>query len=178
MNLNIQQPDEPITYQSMFSDSKYDNTLIKKHLTEELFEKLLDVQNECSIIDCIAKADALQTNSMFGVIALNGNCYTTFGDLFEPMVKEIHCIDDFTKYPDCDWGDFGVFEKFLNEEIVSIEISCSRSLAKMPFIPGINEQNLEIILTQVSMAFRIPFNQYLLKVWHYSGSKCDSNDSG
>lgn len=137
------------SYQSIFSNSNYDNTLIKKHLTEEMFKKLLDVQNDCSIIDCIAKVDALHTNS-FGVIALNGSCYSKFADLFEPIIMDIHCIDGFTKYPDSEWGDLETFSKLENAEIVSIEISCSRSLAGMPFISGINEQNLESILTKVS----------------------------
>lgn len=122
-------------------------------MTEELFTKLLNPSDEPSIIDCIAKVDELQANP-FGVIVFNGNCYTKFSDLFEPIIKDIHCVDEFSKYPECDWGDVNVFEKFHNDTmIVSTEISCCRSLANIPFIsiPGINEQNLEIILTTVSV---------------------------
>lgn len=128
--------------------------MIKKHLPEDLFRKLLDVQNEYSIIECIARADKVQNNP-FGVVALNGNCYSKFGDLFEPIIKEIHFIDELTNHPDSDWGNSNAFENFKTEKIVSIEISCSRSLANMPFISGINEQNLEIILAQVRVAFEL-----------------------
>lgn len=149
---HVESHDKPNTYHEIFSDPKYDETLIKKYLTEELFTKLHEPSDEPSIIDCIAKVDELQTQP-FGVIVLNGNCYNKFADLFEPIIKEIHCIDEFNKYPECNWGDVNVFEKLPYDTIVSTEISCCRSLANIPFIPGINEQNLEIILSTVSIEF-------------------------
>lgn len=149
---NIQPTDETNEYQNIFGDSKYDGTLIKKYLTEELFKKLFELQNEPSIIDCIAEANTLHHNP-FGVIVLNASCYNTFCDLFEPIIKEIHCVDEVVKHPDCEWGDVSEFETFENESIVSMEISCSRSLANIPFINGTNEQHLESILTTVSLTF-------------------------
>lgn len=147
---HVESHDKPNTYHEIFSNPKYDETLIKKHMTEELFTKLLERSDEPSIIDCIAKVDELQANP-FGVIVLNGNCYKKFADLFEPIIKDIHCVDEFSKYPECNWGDVNIFEILPNDIIVSTEISCCRSLANIPFIPGINEQNLEIILTTVSI---------------------------
>lgn len=140
---------ESNTYQHIFNDPKYDGTLIKKYLTEDLFDKLFKLPNEHSIVDCIAKVDTLDNNP-FGVIALSANCYTAFKDLFEPIVKEIHCLNDCIKQPECDWGDANVFEKISTESIQSIEISCSRSLTNHPFIPNANEQDLQTILTTVS----------------------------
>lgn len=119
-------------------------------MTEELFTKLYNRSDEPSIIDCIANVDDLLANPI-GVIVLNGNCYNKFADLFEPIIKDIHCVDEFSKYPECDWGDANVFEKLPNDMILFTEISCCRSLANIPFIPGINEQNLEMILTTVSV---------------------------
>lgn len=143
------------------NDSEYDGTLIKKHLTEELFKQLSELQNEPSIFDCIAKVNTLQSNP-FGVIVLNGNCYDTFSDLYEPIIKEIHCVDEFTKHPDCEWGDVSVFENYETKLIVSMEISCCRSLANIPFIPGASEQDLEAILTAVSLSLEIDFEYILI----------------
>lgn len=137
-------------YHEIFNDSAYESTLIKKYLTEELFKKLLEQQDNPSIVDCIVKVAALPSNPS-GVIALNANCYEKFGDLFEPIIKDIHCVDEVNKQADCDWGDEMAFGKLENEAIVSSEISCCRSIANIPFIPGINEQDLQIILTQVSI---------------------------
>ncbi|XP_031621141.1 arginine kinase-like [Contarinia nasturtii] len=155
-NADAKARDKQDMYHEMFNDPKYDGILIKKYLTEELFRKLYKLQdNEPSIIDCIAKVNELQANP-FGVYPLNGKCYSKFRALFEPIIKDIHCIDDeFHNHPDCDWGDVNAFEIFENERIESIEISCVRSLANMPFIKsGINEQDLEIILNTVQNAIQ------------------------
>lgn len=146
------EPDDDLTsYQKIFSDPKYDGTLVKKYLTEDLFKKLMEIQDP-SIIDCIAKVNTLHSNP-FGVVVFSANCYSAFSDLFEPIIQEIHCVDEFNQYPDVDWGDVNVFEKLKNEAIISMEISCCRSLSKIPFITGINEQGLECVLTTVSKIF-------------------------
>lgn len=141
-------------YQSIFDDTKYEATLVKKYLTENLFESLSEIGDKPSIVDCIVKADALESYPL-GVIALNGDCYTKFADLFEPIIKEIHGIDITDKYPDSDWGDGTVFDNLNNDNIISIEMSCSRSLAGIPFIPGMNEQDLENVLTIVSSSSKM-----------------------
>lgn len=126
---------------------------MKKYLTEELFKKLYELQPKTpTIIDCLAKFNTLDTNPS-GIVALSASCYTTFCDLFEPIIKEIHCVDDFTsKYPDSDWGgDTMVFQKFEFESILGVEISCTRSLVNVPFVCGANEHDLQTILTTVSM---------------------------
>lgn len=148
-------------YHEIFSDPEYESTLIKKYLTEERFIKLLEQGGEPSIIDCIVKVDAL-ASSPSGVRLSSSNCYTKFADLFEPIIKDIHCVDELNKHPDCDWGDESVFQKFDNEAIVSVEISCSRSLVNISFIPGINESDLQTILSKVSIApFLNTFNSVL-----------------
>lgn len=144
---------ESISYQSIFNDSKYDATLVKKYLTETMFESFCETGDKPSIVDCIVKVDELDSHTL-GIIALNGNCYTKFGELFESIIKEIHGIDTMEKHPESDWGDDGnVFENLNSEKVTSIEIRCSRSLADIPFIPAMNEQELENVLTTVSSLF-------------------------
>lgn len=137
-------------HQSLFNDPKYDGTLAKKYLTEELFKKLQ--MKSPIIIDCLAKFNTLDTNPA-GVVALNASCYTIFCDLFDPIIKEIHCVDDFaSEYPNSSWGgDTVQFEKFDSESILSVEISCTRSIMNMPFVCGANELELQTILTTVSV---------------------------
>lgn len=149
-NKSVGNRDDSNAYSEIFRDRNYENTLIKKYLTEEQFKKLLEQNDGPSIIDCIVKVDAI-AYSPCGVRATNSNCYTKFTDLFEPIIKDIHCVDELNKHPDCDWGDESVFQKFDNKAIVSIEMSCSRSLANIPFIPGISESDLQIILSKVSI---------------------------
>lgn len=145
----IQVNEESTLYQRMFNDAKYDGTLVKKYLTQEMFEKFMNLQTKPSIHDCIANVDTLQSNP-FGVNAISASCYTTFTDLFEPIIKEIHDIDEFVTHSDCVWGDANAFETFETNTIVSMEINCYRSLANIPFILGANEHDLQTILTTVS----------------------------
>lgn len=178
------EPNEDFTpYQNIFSDSKYDGTLVKKYLTEDLLKKLMEIQ-EPSIIDCIAKVNTLDTNP-FGVNVFNANCYSAFCDLFEPIIKEIHCVDEYSAYPNVDWGDVNMFEKLESETIISMEISCCRSLSKIPFISGINEQGLENVLTTVSKGFwpifsnnkMIPSRILSKQIFKIQGPKCHSINS-
>lgn len=154
--VRIQRDENENPYQNLFIDPKYDGTLVKKYLNEELFKKLYELQMKSpTIIDCIAKYSTLDTTANpSGVVALDASCYTIFCDLFEPIIKEIHGVDEFpSKYPECDWGDGEAmeFQKFESESILGIEISCTRSLQHVPFVCGANEHNLQTILTTVSM---------------------------
>lgn len=143
------------SYQKLLvNDPKYDGTLVKKYLSEELFKKLYDLQMDTpTIIDCLTKFNTLDTTNPSGIVALNASCYTMFCDLFEPIIKEIHCVDEFpTVYPESDWGEEAMaFEKFEFESILGIEISCARSLRNVPLVCGANEHDLQTILTTVSM---------------------------
>lgn len=140
---------DSMSYRSIFDNSAYETTLVKKYLTENMFESFTEYDNKPNIVDCIVKADALVSHPL-GIIALNGDCYTKFSELFEPIIKEINSLDNsIEKHPDSDWGDENQFETLNSDRIISIEISCSRSLTGFNFISGMNEQDLENVLTTV-----------------------------
>lgn len=142
---------EMVSFQNIFDDLKYDTTLVKKYLTENLFESFTEIGDKPSIVDCIVKVNALESYPL-GIIALNGDCYTKFAELFDPIIKEVHGIDgDIKHHPDTNWGDGNVFKSLNSDNIISIEINCSRSLAGVPFIPGMNVQDLENVLITVSI---------------------------
>lgn len=134
----------PNSYRDIADDSKYDNTLLKKYLTDDLLERL-KLLGEPSIIDCITRA-----KNASGVVALDADCYNRFSDLFEPIIKDIHCVAELNNCPDSDWGDASTFESFEKDTVLSIEMNCFRSLANIPFIPGITAAHLEYVLSTVS----------------------------
>lgn len=158
------------SYQNLINHPKYDGTLAKKYLTEELFNKLHELQSEHpTIIDCLAKFNALHTD-LTGVVALNASCYTMFCDLFDPIIQEIHCIDELaSKYPDSDWNvDALVFQKIESDLIMSVEISCTRSLMNFPFVCGANENDLQTILMTVRIFVIRNFIKKILKCKKFS----------
>lgn len=129
-------------------------------MTEELFKKLCELQPERpTIADCLAKCTTFNADSA-GVVALNASCYTIFCDLFDPIIQEIHCVDAIaSKYSESEWnGDTMAFQKFESESILSVEISCARSLMNVPLVCGADEHDLQTILTTVS-AFRFKMSR-------------------
>lgn len=141
---------DSISYRSIFDDSAYETTLVKKYLTENMFKSFTEYDSKPTIVDCIVKADALDSHPL-GIIALNGDCYTKFSELFEPIIQEINGLDNsIEKHPDSDWGDENQFEPLNSDRIISIEFSCSRSLTGFNFISGMNEQDLQNVLSTVS----------------------------
>lgn len=119
-----------------------------------MFESFTEYDNKPTIVDCIVKANALDSHPL-GIIALNGDCYTKFSELFEPIIKEINGLDNSIEMqPVSDWGDDNnQFEPLNTDRIISIQISCSRSLTGFNFISGMNEQDLENVLTTVSLSY-------------------------
>lgn len=126
-----------------------------------MFESFTEYDNKPTIVDCIVKTNALDSHPL-GIIALNGDCYTKFSELFEPIIKEINGLDNsIEKHPESDWGDdSSQFEPLHSDRIISIEFSCSRSLTGFNFISGMNEQDLENVLHTVSFIY------YVMVVWY------------
>lgn len=147
MSLNVTDGQTNAEYHSIFGDPKYDGTLIKKYLTEDLFNTLQESRSKATIIDLISNVNSI------GLLMLNGDCYSKFSVLIEPILKEIHKIEIIEEqHPDSDFGDFSVFESLQCEAIEFIEISCNRSIENFDFIPGMNEQDLENVLTMVGIS--------------------------
>lgn len=146
MKISVNADDKTNTeYHLVLGDPKYDGTLIKKHLTEDLFKTLQETQGKPTIIDLISNVNSI------GLLMLNGDCYTKFSVLIEPILKEIHKIEMIEEqHPESSFGDFDAFESLHCEAIESIEINCNRSIENFDFIPGMNEQDLENVLTLVS----------------------------
>lgn len=120
--------------------------LVRKHLTIEMLEKTASVTP--TIMDCIEQSKILPENAI-GLAAVSPECYTDLATIFEPIIEEYHCVAADVRQPNCQWGDSNEFEKFDDDSVQSIRISCRRSIGKHPFVIGMSENQLTEVLAMV-----------------------------
>lgn len=129
------------------------NSLLKTHLTNELYDKLKTVttSHKSSLVDCISSGLDIH-ESMIGVYAADSEAYDIFGDLFNPLIKDYHIgFEKPAKHPDKNWGDPKTFTDIdpNNEYITSTRIRCIRTVDGYPFIPLMNEQQFSDLCTKI-----------------------------
>lgn len=128
---------------------EFENTescsLLKKHLTEEIFEKIkkrITPTYKSSLLDCI-QAGLENPDCNVGVFAACPESYTTFSELFDKIIADIHGFTEFKPHPPicygngCDFPDLDPEQKF----VVSTSIRCGRSLKDFPFNPKMSRCN-------------------------------------
>ena len=130
-------------------------SLMAKYLTKDVFESLKDKQTEngFTILD-VVNSGVQNPDSGIGAYAGDKESYTTFGEFFDPIIKEYHGFtkedmhktnlnpDDLdAKNPDPD-----------NEFIVSTRIRVGRNLDKFPLGPAISDTQRKEIQTTVTDA--------------------------
>lgn len=118
------------------------NSLLKKYLTVEMFDKLKHMKTSfgTSLIDCINSG--LQNHkSLIGIYAADAEAYETFGEIFTPIIEEYHKFTPDMTHPAADWGDVSSFENLdpNNEFIVSTRIRCARSVKDFALNPLMKE---------------------------------------
>lgn len=121
-------------------------TLVRKHLSIEMLEKAASITP--TIMDCIEHSKILREN-VIGIAAVSPDCYTHLANIFEPIIEEYHCIAADVRQPNCQWGDSNEFEKFDDDSVQAIRISCRRSIGKQAFVIGMNENQLTEVLAMV-----------------------------
>lgn len=87
--------------------------------------------------------------STIGVYAPDGEAYKVFHELYDQIIKEHHCND---QHP---ITEYGFMDKIMNVDyekqyILSIKISCNRSLCGYPFNRRLTEDQFRQIETRVS----------------------------
>lgn len=124
-------------------------SLLKKHLTKEVYEKLKDKKTKLggTLADCI-RSGALNLNSGVGVYACDPEGYETFKELLDPVICDYHKVDKVT-HPKCDFGpqDKLGFDPLdaSGEFIVSTRVRVGRSHDGYPFPPvSTDEQRKEM----------------------------------
>lgn len=123
------------------------HSLLKKYFTEDVMNKLKTRKTKlgATLWDVI-QSGVKNLDSGVGVYAPDAESYTTFAELFQPLLTDYHAgFKPTDKQPPIDLGESHIAElKNLDPEgkfIVSTRIRCGRSIAGYPFNPCLSEAN-------------------------------------
>lgn len=92
-------------------------------------------------------------DSGIGIYAPDAEAYTTFADLFDPIIEDYHGgFKKTDKHPPKNWGDVNAFGNLdpASEFIVSTRVRCGRSLEGYPFNPCLTEEQYKEMEQKVS----------------------------
>lgn len=134
-------------------------SLLKKHLTESALNACKGRKTKlgATLWDVIQSGVA-NLDSGVGIYAPDAEAYTTFKELFDPLIEEYHNgFKSTDKQPATDLGD-GKLDQLpdLDPEgkyIVSTRIRCGRSLQGYPFNPCLTEANYKEMEGKVKKIF-------------------------
>ncbi|GFR98251.1 arginine kinase [Elysia marginata] len=130
------------------SKAKSCKSLVKKHLTKDVYEKLKEKKttHEATLGDCIISG-TLHLDSTIGAYAADAESYTEFSPLFDPIIKEHNKIKaaDAIAHPAADFGDLENlgFTEFEAEgsPIVSTRVAVARSQKDFAFSPVLKQED-------------------------------------
>jgi len=132
-------------------------SLLKKHLTKEVFEKLKDKRTPSfgsSLLDVIQSGVA-NLDSGVGIYAPDGEAYTTFADLFDPVIDTYHKgFGPKDKHPPCDFGDVNSIKNVDPEGkyVLSTRVRGARSVSGLPFNPCMTKVEYQALEDKLSDA--------------------------
>jgi arginine kinase len=134
------------------------NSLLKEHLTEEIFESLMEEKTEefeGSLLDNI-QCGFTHYDAEVGIFASDQNAYETFADLFKPVLEELHetevvtgegddAVTTSAKQPELEWGEVEEVKDLDPEGSVvkSISVTIGRAIDMVPFAPIISAEQLQ-----------------------------------
>lgn len=134
-------------------DSK---SLIRKYLTEELFNKLKTKKTSygSSLLDCVQTCFQ-NPDSNIGIYAADAECYTLFAEIFDPIIQDYHGFRKSQSHPPTDWGDVSSIKNVdpKGELVISTRVRCARMLDGYPFSPCMTEEQYEEIEQKTIDAF-------------------------
>jgi len=121
-------------------------SLLKKYLTKEIFEELKNKKTAqgCDFRSCI-KSGIDNIDSGIGVYASDGDAYTVFADLLNPIIMDYHkleSLDDFKhptqnfEFDDAMPADLDPDGKF----IISTRVRVARNIEGYPLRGGMSEE--------------------------------------
>jgi protein-arginine kinase len=134
-------------------------SLLKKHFTEATLNACKGRKTKlgATLVDVIQSGVA-NLDSGVGIYAPDAESYTTFKELFDPLIEEYHkVIKPTDKQPPTDMGESHLAElpnldpegKYIN----STRIRCGRSLQGYPFNPCLTEANYKEMEEKVKKIF-------------------------
>ncbi|XP_070191191.1 arginine kinase-like [Littorina saxatilis] len=142
-----QEPSEAETLYKNLGESAECKSLLKKHLTKSVFEKLKDKKTaKGGTLAQVIKAGCEYPESVIGVYAPDPEAYTVFAQLLDPIIKNVHLLPEKKQihHPNADFGDLEKV-KFddLDPEgkyIVSTRVRLGRSLEGYGFHPVLTKE--------------------------------------
>lgn len=148
----VQEVDQLDSEFEKFKSNDECNSILKTHLTDEIFGKLKNVNSDggVALYDCI-KSGLENQDSVLGIYAANLQCYDQFSDIFDPVIETYHGFGKETVQPDADWGDSQAFQPFNDEFVVSIRIDCRRNMQEYPVVCKMEENDLNDSLAKVKL---------------------------
>ncbi|XP_041355015.1 taurocyamine kinase-like [Gigantopelta aegis] len=142
---------KPESVEEMFEHvhkAKNCKSLMKKHLTKDVFEKLKEkkTSHNATLGDCI-KSGVMNLDSGVGIYAADPESYTVFAELFDPVIKDYHKIksSDAISHPESNFGNmedlgFGDLDPE-GELIISTRIRVARSHKEFAFPPVLTKED-------------------------------------
>lgn len=133
---------------SKFQHSEKATSLLKKHLTAGIFEKLRDLRTifNGSFLDNIQSGLTVHDQEV-GVFASDADAYQVFAELFELIINDLHKVesDEVKQEVDKEIKDLDPEKLFVK----SITITCNRSLKEFPFVSIANSKQLTEIAEKI-----------------------------
>jgi len=130
-------------------------SLLKKFLTREVLDKLKTVTTAsfgCTLLDVVQSGMA-NLDSGVGIYAPDAESYSTFADLFDPIICDYHTgFKPGDKHPPRDFGDVESLGNLDPEGqfIISTRVRCGRSMEGYPFNPCLTEAQYKEMEDKVS----------------------------
>lgn len=130
------------------------NSLLKKHLSKSILDQLKAKTSsyKSTLYDCI-RSGLENHDSGVGIYAADPDCYETFQEIFDPIIKDRHLdfnTDD-NVHPEPDWGSADALGDLDpdGKYIRSIRIRCGRSIEGYPFTPRMTEEQFTKLMNQL-----------------------------
>ncbi|KAK0406494.1 hypothetical protein QR680_018607 [Steinernema hermaphroditum] len=138
------------------------NSLLKKHLTKEVIEKLKCRKTKlgATLYDCI-RSGVHNLDAGVGVYAPDAESYKVFAELFDKIIEEYHGFNSKQKQP----PDFPPLDP-KGKYIKSTRIRCGRSLAGYPFNPLLKAEDYEAMEGKVKKALESVSDKELKGVYY------------
>lgn len=137
--------------------SKISNSLLKKHLTKEIYEKLkeLKTSNGFTLEEAI-KSGIENQDSSIGIYAGDLETYSIFSALFDKIILEYHKFDKNKKHEkNLNVEDLKISEKEIeNARIISTRIRVGRNLKDFPLGTIISKKDRKKVEEKTSIALK------------------------
>jgi len=123
------------------------NSLLKRYLSPHLAEELQKIQTPTykTRLKDLIRSGILHPDSSLGIYASEPAAYSTFDELFDPIIKDYHKVEGEIAHPNTNWGklsdtSINDFNKD-GDSVISTRIRVARSIKGFPFNSKMTKQD-------------------------------------